>query len=66
MDRIKVEGEKKDCKISLEKELDILSTSNHLISHPQMDVVINLKTGDIYISLKLNAMKFLIIIKKLD
>lgn len=48
LDRIKVEGEKKDCKISLEKELDILSTSNHLISHPQMDVVINLKTGDIY------------------
>ena len=48
MDRIKLEGEKKDCKISLEKELDILSTSNHLISHPQMDVVINLKTGDIY------------------
>ena len=48
MDSIKVKGEKKDCKISLEKELDILSTSNHLISHPQMDVVINLKTGDIY------------------
>ena len=48
MDSIKVKGEKKDCKISLEKELDILSTNNHLISHPQMDVVINLKTGDIY------------------
>ena len=48
MDSIKVKGEKKDCKISLEKEVDVLSTSNHLISHPQMDVVINLKTGDIY------------------
>jgi len=26
----------------------IISANNHLISHPQMDVVINFKTGDVY------------------
>ena len=48
LDSIEIEGEKKDCRISLEKELDIFSANNQLISHPQMDVVINFKTGDVY------------------
>ena len=48
LDKIKINGEQKDCKISLEKELDIFSINDQIISHPQMDVVINLKTGDIY------------------
>lgn len=48
MNKIKINGKEVDCQISLEKELDIFSESNEIISHPQMDVVINLKTNDIY------------------
>lgn len=48
LDKIKINNQIENCSISLEKELDVFSIDNKLISNPQIDVVVNLKSGDVY------------------
>lgn len=46
--KLKIDGVKHDCEITLEKDLQIKSTSDSIISKPQMDVMINTESGDVY------------------